>query len=148
MLHAESFGDEDRAKVSCAFKFGGGERLQSVASYSIPAVLTDYDDVIDSHLPVLLSLSSMKRAQIKLDVENDSAEILGTTIPLNYTSSGHRCIPIAKTKVPVEEVCAVKLHGLSEQELRVDLDAVSGFHKAEGQEDVNIVMIPRSIYSE
>ena len=73
-------------------------------------------DVVDSDLPLPLSLSSMKRAKVKLDVENDSAETLGSTIPLNHTSSGHYCIPIVKIEFPVEEACAMKLHGLSEQE--------------------------------
>ena len=128
MLHAESLGDEDGAKVSCApgmktFDFGGGEKLQSLASYSIPAVLAGRDvtistDVVDSDLPLLLSLTSMETAKVKLDVENDSGDILGTAIPLNHTSSSHYCVSIVKTDVSVEEVCAVKLNELSEQERR------------------------------
>ena len=104
------------------FRFGGGEKLKSVASYTVPAVLAGHEvniktDVVESGIPLLLSLKSMKKARLKLDVENDSAEILGTMVPLNNTSSGHYCVPITKVEErSVEEVCAVKLHELNEKE--------------------------------
>ena len=58
----------------------------------------------------------MMRARVKLDIENDSAEILGTKVPLNLTSSGHYCVSIGRAEVPVEEVCAVKLHELTKKD--------------------------------
>ena len=68
------------------FKFGGGEKLKSVAAYTVPSVLAGHElniktDVVESDLSLLLSLESMKKARVKLDVENDSAEILGSTVP-------------------------------------------------------------------
>jgi len=52
----------------------------------------------------------MKTAGVKLDLENDTAIIMGKEIALNLTSSGHYCIPIDKNeKVSVENVCSVRL---------------------------------------
>ena len=125
--YLESLDPCDRAKVKTSkgekvFKFGGGERLKSKGSYCIPAVLAGNEvsvraDVVDSEIPLLLSMDAMKRAKMKLDLENDTAEILGVKVALNHTSSGHYCVPIDKTKeLKVESVCAVKLHEMNSGE--------------------------------
>ena len=125
----DTLSDEQKAKVVekpgfKIFKFGGGEKLQSLSSCEIPATLagkpvTIHTDVVDSDIPLLLSIDSMKRAKIKLDLENDTAEVLGENIALNYTSSGHYCVPIDNANsVAVEHVCAVKLHELNTSDLR------------------------------
>ena len=52
----------------------------------------------------------MKKAAVKMDLENDTAAIFGKEINLNLTTSGHYCIPVDKSEeVPVENVCAVNL---------------------------------------
>ena len=44
-----------------------------------------------------------------MDLENDTATIMGKGVALNLTTSGRYCIPIDKTEeVPVETVCAVR----------------------------------------
>ena len=122
-----SLGPEDEQQVEKGpgdkvFKFGGGERLKSKASYTIPAVLAGQQvrivtDVVDSDIPLLLSKDAMKRAKVKLDLENDTAEILGVDVALNHTASGHYCVSINRAgEVPVESVCAVKLDELDERE--------------------------------
>ncbi|CAC5390514.1 unnamed protein product [Mytilus coruscus] len=106
---------EDGNKV---FKFGDGTRLKSIGEYSLPAVIAGKDviirtDVVDSDIPLLLSRTAMKKAGVKMDLENDTAEIFGQHISLNLTSSGHYCIPIDKTEeIPVADVCAVRLEEL------------------------------------
>ena len=45
----------------------------------------------------------MKGAKIKLDLENDKAEIWGNTIDLDCTSSGHYCVPLDKEIVRIDE---------------------------------------------
>ena len=64
------------------FKFGGGKVLTSIASLELPGVLADRKvtiktDVVTSDIPLLLSLETMKKAGVKLDLVNDSAEIFG-----------------------------------------------------------------------
>ena len=85
--YLDSLDDKDRVKVkedpgAKVFKFGGGEKLQSLAALEIPAFLAGRDvmirtDFVDSDIPLLLSVKSMKNAKVKLDLENDTAEILG-----------------------------------------------------------------------
>ena len=102
------------------FKFGGGEKL-SLDSYQLPANIGGKDikkkvDVVDSDIPLLLSLKAMKKAKIKLDLEQDSAEILGQSILLNHTTSGHYCVPIAPSEVTIESVNVAFLKMCSPQE--------------------------------
>ena len=102
--YLESLPEEDRCKVvqqpGCKiFKFGGGEKLKSIGSYCLPAQLAHQEvlintDVVKSDIPLLLSKEAMKKAKVKLDLENDRAEILGVEVTLNATQSGHYCVPI------------------------------------------------------
>ena len=98
------------------FTFGGGEVLPSLGSFEIPATIAEKKimiktDVVDSNIPLLLSKDTMKKASVKLDLENDMAEIFGSNVLLNETSSGHYCIPIrnevaeAGVLESVNEVC-------------------------------------------
>ena len=125
--YIESLDNSDRAKVlqsegQRVFKFGGGTCLKSKGEYSIPAVVagkavTIKTDVVESDIPLLLSRTAMKKAAIKMDLENDTATIMGKEVALNLTTSGHYCIPIDKTvEVPVETVCAVNFENLNTQE--------------------------------
>ena len=99
------------------FKFGGGERLHSQASVIIPGTLAGKSilintDVVKSDIPLLLSKNAMKKAKVKLDLENDTAEVMGTSVSLNITSSGHYCLPLCKDEIPVESVCVVNLDAM------------------------------------
>ena len=92
--------------------------LTSVMSCQLPCLLADTDasvevDVVESAIPLLLSLKSLKTAKAKLNLERDTAVLFGKKVPLNFTSSGHCCIPIGKKEgVEVEEVCQIKLSEL------------------------------------
>lgn len=123
--YLSSLSDEDKHKVvkspgDKVYRFGGGEVLKSQGSYCIPAVLAGKEvlirtDVVSSDIPLLLSKPSMKRAKVKLDLENDTAEISGVTVSLDNTSSGHYCISLVKEdKMRVDSVFAVNLGQLSD----------------------------------
>lgn len=104
------------------FRFGGGEILKSQGAFDIPATLagkkiTIHTDVVTSDIPLLLSLKAMKKAKIKLNLENDSAEIFGKTVVLNHTSSGHYCLPINGSEFSVSEIFAVQLSSLDDEHL-------------------------------
>ena len=86
----------DSAKI---FKFGGGERLHSEGVYKIPAEIVGHSvtittDVVSSDIPLLLGKEAMKKAKVKLDVENDEASIYGQQVSLDCTSSGHYAVSI------------------------------------------------------
>lgn len=101
-----SLGPEDRDKVvreegTRTFSLGGEVRLKSKSTFKIPAMIVGREvliktDVVNSKIPLLLSKSSMKKAGVKLDLKNDTAEIFGVNVALNETSSGHYYIPIHK----------------------------------------------------
>ena len=94
--------------------------MKSVGEYELPVCIvgkpvTVKTDVVDSDIPLLLSRTAMKEAGVKLDLENDTAVIMGQDVALNFTTSGHNCIPIDKSEtVPVEEVNLVKLEELEQ----------------------------------
>lgn len=84
--------------------------MKSCGEYIIPVPMvgnnvTIRTDVVNSDIPLLLSRSSMKKAKIKMDLENDTAIILGKEVALNLTSSGHYCIPIDKTETVSTQKC-------------------------------------------
>ena len=101
--------------------FVGGEQLKSVGAYDLFTQLADHNITITIHTDEVnlaycyYCLTAMKKAKIKLDLVIDSAEILGKTVALNRTSSGHYCVPIDKNEIPVNDVFAVDLSSLSEK---------------------------------
>lgn len=101
------------------FKFGGGTCLKSKGEFSIPAVVAEKAvsikiDVVESNIPLLISRTAMKKAAIKINIENDIATVTGMEVALNLTTSGHYSIPIDKTvEVPVAMVCAVNFKNLN-----------------------------------
>ena len=104
---------EDGRKV---LKFGGGQRLRSKFCVHLPCRLGGKDvmikaDVIESDIPLLLSLDALRKAHFKLDLEKDEAKIFGRTVSLNYTSSGHMCVPVENNRTDNNEIslnCDVK----------------------------------------
>jgi hypothetical protein len=103
-----SLAPETRNRVTSSssykvFRFGGGERLRSVGRFLIPANIAGKErqimtDVVRSDVPLLLSRRAMKRARMKLDLQNDTVEIFGEKVILKETKSGHYCIPINKVE--------------------------------------------------
>ena len=53
----------------------------------------------------LLSKEDMKQFNVKTDMQNDTAEILGKEVNLDTTSSGHYCIALQSCEIPFEKVC-------------------------------------------
>ena len=83
------------------FKFGNGNKLNSLYKVILPCVITDIEvsiitDVVNSDIPLLLSKDAMKRAGTCLTFEDDTVTMLKKKIPLTCTSSGHNYIPITK----------------------------------------------------
>ena len=125
--YIQSLDKNDRQKVvqtkgRRVFRFGGGTCLQSKGEYNLPVVIAGKEatvntDVVEFGIPLLLSRTAMKKAAVKMDLENITATIMGKEVALNLTTSGHYCIPIDKSEeAPVENVCAVNLEILSKQD--------------------------------
>ena len=117
--YKNSLNSEDLKKIVVMdgkkrFKFGGGIKLKSLGSYIIPIELAGKKlslktDVVDAEIPLLLSKSSMKRAKIKLNTENDTADILGVKVNIRTTTSGHYCVPVIRNESRLDHVRKMNL---------------------------------------
>lgn len=125
--YLQSLSGDDQKKVEQSdgvriFRFGGGECLKSLRCFKIPITLAGrrvsiVTDVVSSDIPLLMSKEAMKKAQMKLDLVNDRAEIFGREVCLNHTSSGHYCVPVDEDgENEIEIVCAVDLFEINERE--------------------------------
>ena len=81
------------------FKFGSEDMLISKCKYVLPAEIGDNSvmievTIIDSDIPLLLSKIAMKKAKMKIDLEDDTTIVLGKRNTLATTSAGHYVIPL------------------------------------------------------
>ena len=94
-------------KSSNSFRFVDGKSLNSGRMVTFHAQIGKEDimiksDVIDSDLPLLLSKSAMKKANVKIDFSN-VVNMLNQKINIVFTASGHHAVPVSKTNQLVEE---------------------------------------------
>ena len=88
------------------FKFGGDEILQSKMSITFCCSIVGMSckittDVVESSIPLLLSIHSMKKLEMVWDVANGRAQIMGVWTELIQMSIGHYGIDIkAKSHKP------------------------------------------------
>ena len=69
------------------YKFGDGKKLKSLHTASLPSVITGIkvtiiNNVVNSHMILLLSKDAMSRANIGLRLENISATMLRRKVPV------------------------------------------------------------------
>ena len=55
-------------------------------------------NVVASDVPLLLLRTAMKKAAIKMDLENDTVSIIGKDVSLNLPTAENYCIPIDKAE--------------------------------------------------
>ena len=127
--YIDSLDEERRKEVrgplpsDRVFKFGNDGLLCSEGKYFLPAEVAGKEvdieaDVVSSDIPLLLSKKSMKRAGMKLDMEDDTAIVYGKKVNLVTTTSGHYCLPLLPTTTErqdrINEIFAVNLLTISE----------------------------------
>ena len=113
-----SLSDSEVDKISYSesnkpYKFGDGKCINATKSARIPAhfgnnSISIQADIVNAEIPLLLSNSSMKRLRMSVNFDNDTADILGNSVPLATTSAGLYALPITK---PVQ-----LLHRFEEQD--------------------------------
>ena len=91
-----------------SFRFGDGNSVKSEKTVAFPAKIGHKNtmirtDVIDTDLPLLLSKSAMKKANVKSDFPNDTVSMLDRKVKIVFTSHGHYAVPISKTNQFVED---------------------------------------------
>lgn len=93
------------------FKFGDGENVQSSGKIKIPIKLVGVNsevwletDVIEKELPLLLSRSSMKKANTVISFNENGREhvtMFGHEQRLYVSESGHLCIPFSEFNIEI-----------------------------------------------
>ena len=91
------------------FKFGDGVVVKSLGKVSLPIVLKGIagrvsieTDVIDKELPMLISKTSMKRANTTIsfnDHGNERVTMFNKEQHLYVSESGHLCIPLSSNNL-------------------------------------------------
>ena len=99
----EETGDIPTVTSSRAFKFGDGKVVNSFMRATIPAQIGSTNckietEIVKADIPLLLSKSSLKKAGTILDLKNDKATMFDKPVELEFTSSGHYCVNITKSK--------------------------------------------------
>ncbi|CAC5413707.1 unnamed protein product [Mytilus coruscus] len=99
----ERTGDISTMTNSRAFKFGDGKVVNSFMRATIPAQIGSTNckietEIVKADIPLLLSKASLKKAGTVLDFKNDRAIMFNKPVELEFTSSGHYCVNIVKTK--------------------------------------------------
>lgn len=106
--YINNLNDHDQQKVCYGesnhiYRFGDGRKVNAIHSAKVPAMIGSHNieietDVVDNDIPLLFSKSSMKKANMKLNFEDDTITIFNENIPLITTNSGHYAIPITRAK--------------------------------------------------
>ena len=98
-LKKEDVDKIEEKQSASQFRFGNGNAFKSIKKVTVPAKIGSKNiqietDVIKTDIPMLLSKSSMKTANAKIDFLTDKVEMLGEQIDLKFTSSGHYVIDL------------------------------------------------------
>ena len=139
--YMDSLDCENREKVkeyesSTKFRFGNGNMLSSLKRVHIPCTIANKTlylktDVVSSDIPLLLGKPTMKKMNMKLDMEHDTVVLCGETIKLDCTPSGHYFIPLARPNIEELNVQDV-LHVLDVKNVKDKREAVKHLHRQFG----------------
>ena len=55
---------------------------------------TIFTEIVDADIPLLIGANSLRKAKLKLNFEDNTAEIGGSLVFMKMTQSGHFCIEI------------------------------------------------------
>lgn len=104
--YLDSLSASDRNKVSFQkstreFRFGDGQTYKSEWLVSVPIHLGNQKailetEVVYTHIPLLLSRISLKRAGATLNFEHDEIVMFGERIPIVISKSGHYCVSLSR----------------------------------------------------
>jgi transposase InsO family protein len=120
--------------TSSAYKFGVGEPHKAFTSAKIPVVIGSLKvflevDVIAYDLPLLLSRATMKRAKAHLNTEEDEITMLGETIKLINTSTGHYAIPLCAKRSFINTLTELPSRNLQDKVVLLSADPAISRHE-------------------
>ena len=105
--YLDSLSRRDRSSIHLnksnkRFCFGDGRIYNSKYHTTIPIYIQQCKyylgvDIVSCNIPLLLSRSTLCRADAKIDIGSSTISILGVTSPLVTSSSGHLCLSISRS---------------------------------------------------
>ena len=105
--YTDSLSLKDRHSItskasSHKFRFGDGKHYKSDKYVILPIYINGHRyklgvEVVDCDIPLLLSRETLHRANARIDIANDSIQILGESVPMITTTSGHICLRIGRS---------------------------------------------------
>ena len=103
------------------FQFGNQGTLKSTAKYFLPAIIAEKEvmievDVIQSDIPMLLSKAEMKKSNMVLYMLEDKVEVLGKSLNLDTTSSGHYLLPLIDESINIQEIFSINLKEANDED--------------------------------
>ena len=83
-----------------SFTFGDGNRVKSNRRMKIPVWIGGdrgdiYTEVVDSNIPLLLSIAIIEKSDMILHLRKSKAYIKGKTVELKKINTGHYAIPLS-----------------------------------------------------
>ena len=95
-------------KSKNAFQFGDGVVYPSKSCAIIPIYVGSLKfkvnvDIVDCNIPLLLSKSTLQRANAKVDKGSATIVLLGVTIPLTFSLTGHMYLQVGRPLDPANE---------------------------------------------
>ena len=104
---ATSLPEGEKSKIKFAaseksYRFGDGKVVKAIRNAVIPAYFGNWatlisTDIVDTEIPLLLSKTTMKRAGMKLDFDEDTLDVFGEKIHLTTTNSGLYSFSLTKS---------------------------------------------------
>ena len=92
--YINNLSDTNQSKVlfgesNHIYSFGDGRKVNALYSVKIPATIGSHNfeikiDVVDNDIPLLFSKLSMKRANMKLNFQNDTINIFDKKYSIHY----------------------------------------------------------------
>ena len=106
----ETLSDKEKASIkyyssNSVFRFGDDRKMSSIQCCGFPCVLGGKSiriktDVVRCNIPLLLSKSSMKKADMIINMKTDTVSVFGKVIKLNTTTLGHYVLPVYRCPTP------------------------------------------------
>ena len=123
-VYTDSLSDEHKKKIEYSepqskYRFGDGVVVTPHMHVKIPASIGDHPvflelDIVQNDIPVLLSRTSMAKAEMCLDFKNDTLLAYEQTIKLPLSKTGHYLLPLTPSVRAMREKTPIEIHVASD----------------------------------
>ena len=90
------------------YRFGDTRKMTAIEIVTFRAKIGEHiniqSDILDNDIPLLFSKSSMKKADMKINFQNDTINAFSKNIPLITTKSAHYTIPLTSAQQAMSNI--------------------------------------------